>query len=121
MCDYAVKQGYNPYASHLFFPQFLSEHTSDRELGVGMGLQWAELADEAWFCYREWAVGDRHPDRYITLDEPFREDLKQSFGCRNAHVLWRARKKPIRYLIFTPEGQFLREENDTRSDQLPST
>ena len=50
-CRYAVKQGYVPYAPHLYFPRFLSESNPDeREMGIIMGLTWLLRCDEVWVC-----------------------------------------------------------------------
>ena len=48
-CAFAVKQGYIPYASHLFFPQFMSdEDPVQRELGLFMGLVYLDGCRECW-------------------------------------------------------------------------
>lgn len=49
-CRFAVMEGYNPYASHLFFPQFLNDDDpEERDWGIRCGLKWASHATEAWF------------------------------------------------------------------------
>lgn len=41
-----VRRGEAPYASHLFFTQFLDDaRPSERETGIAAGLVWGELAD----------------------------------------------------------------------------
>lgn len=41
-----IRRNENPYASHLFFTQFLDDATpEERELGIKAGLEWAALAD----------------------------------------------------------------------------
>lgn len=48
-CAFAVSQGYIPYASHLFFPQFMSDDDSaQRELGLFMGLVYLDGCKECW-------------------------------------------------------------------------
>jgi len=48
-CLFAVKQGCIPYASHLFFPQFLHDNVpAERELGLFMGLVYLAGCREAW-------------------------------------------------------------------------
>ena len=48
-CAFAVKQGYIPYASHLFFPQFLSDDDPERrELGLFMGMVFLDGCRECW-------------------------------------------------------------------------
>lgn len=51
ICAFAVDIGYAPFASHLFYTQFLDEET-DRELGIHLGWIWGKLADEVWLCRR---------------------------------------------------------------------
>ena len=53
VCRYAVLNGFNPYAMHLFFTQFLDDSKAqERELGIKCGLAWTDDADEVWFCLR---------------------------------------------------------------------
>lgn len=53
-CRFAVMQGHNPYASHLFFPQFLNDaDPEERDWGIRCGLKWASHAAEAWFILTE--------------------------------------------------------------------
>ncbi len=41
-----IRKNENPYASHLFFTQFLNDATpEERERGLSAGLEWAALAD----------------------------------------------------------------------------
>ena len=48
-CAFAVKQGYIPYASHLFFPQFMSDDDpAQRELGLFMGMVYLDGCKECW-------------------------------------------------------------------------
>lgn len=48
-CAFAVRQGYIPFASHLFFPQFLSDDdAAERELGLFMGMVYLDGCREAW-------------------------------------------------------------------------
>ena len=48
-CAFAVKQGYIPYASHLFFPQFMrDEDSAQRELGLFMGMVYLDGCKECW-------------------------------------------------------------------------
>lgn len=53
-CRYLSKHGYTPLAPHLYFPQFLNDDIpEEHNLGIRLGLQWLDLADEVW-CF-----GDR--------------------------------------------------------------
>ncbi len=48
-CRFAVRQGCVPYASHLFFPQFLSDDDpAQRALGLRMGLIYLQGCTECW-------------------------------------------------------------------------
>lgn len=48
-CAFIVKQGYIPYTSHLFFPQFLSdEDPAQREMGLFMGMVYLDGCRECW-------------------------------------------------------------------------
>lgn len=48
-CAFAVKQGYIPYAIHLFFPQFMSDDDpAQRELGLFMGMVYLDGCRECW-------------------------------------------------------------------------
>lgn len=48
-CAFAVKQGYIPYASHLFFPQFMrDDDPAQRELGLFMGMVYLDGCRECW-------------------------------------------------------------------------
>lgn len=48
-CAFAVKQGYIPYASHLFFPQFMpDDDPAQRELGIFMGMVYLDGCKECW-------------------------------------------------------------------------
>ncbi len=51
VCRWAVERGYSPYASHLFFTQFLDDAKPDeRTAGMQAGFAWGALAEEVWFC-----------------------------------------------------------------------
>ncbi len=53
-CAFVVKEGYIPFASHLLYPQFLSDDVkAERELGLFMGLVFLDG------CKEVWVFGDR--------------------------------------------------------------
>lgn len=53
VCRLAVIQGFNPYASHLFFAAFLKDEIAhERNLGIELGLIWGRFAEEVWFVLR---------------------------------------------------------------------
>ena len=48
-CAFAVKEGYIPFASHLLYPQFLSDDVkAERELGLFMGIVFLDGCKEVW-------------------------------------------------------------------------
>jgi hypothetical protein len=52
-CKLVLAAEGNPFAMHLFFPQFLDEaQDDDRAMGIACGLDWTSYADELWFCTR---------------------------------------------------------------------
>lgn len=54
MCKVAVKQGYAPFASHLFYTQFLDDNKpKHRKHGIECGFSWGRYAMEIWFCVRD--------------------------------------------------------------------
>lgn len=57
VCAMALAEGKVPYASHLFFPQFLDDNDpEEREAGMKAGLEMMQLATEVW------VVGNRITD-----------------------------------------------------------
>lgn len=54
VCRYAMEMGYNPFASHLYYPVFLDDNNkSERAKGIASGFAWGALAKEVWFIYRK--------------------------------------------------------------------
>lgn len=52
-CRHAVQSGFNPYASHLFYTQFLNDNIQEERLaGIEFGIDWGGFADEVWMCLR---------------------------------------------------------------------
>jgi 3-mercaptopyruvate sulfurtransferase SseA len=58
-CYHVYEQGHIPFASHLFFPEFLDEDDpKERAAGIEAGYYFWSIADEVWFfVYREWSKG----------------------------------------------------------------
>ena len=49
-CLWALDNGFSPYASHLFFTQFLDDAIpEERKLGIEAGITWGRLAGERLF------------------------------------------------------------------------
>mgnify|MGYP006303505937 CR=1 FL=1 len=86
VCRFAVKAGYNPYASHLLFTRFLDDEVAEeRRAGIGCGFGWREIADEVWYCTRPDeaftpgmelapAYDDRHDVDLFTRELTFTQD-----------------------------------------------
>lgn len=54
VCLFAIAKGMNPFASHLFYTQFLDDTNEDqRNLGIHLGMQWSRIVQNVWFCLRE--------------------------------------------------------------------
>ena len=48
-CQYAIRRGKMPLASHLLYPQILDdENPRERELGLAFGLALLRICDEVW-------------------------------------------------------------------------
>lgn len=57
-CLRAANNGYAPYAPHLYCTQFLNDDlTSQRNLGMQIGLTYMNFVDEIWVCTREITAG----------------------------------------------------------------
>ncbi len=101
LCRYAVEQGKNPFAMHLFFPQFLSElDESERNLGIECGLAWTDFAEEVWFCLRP--------------TEKLSRGMLKAVNRIEGQIA-SGRKVAIRYLRFSAEGLYLA---DVASDSV---
>ena len=48
LCRYACYEGYAPFAPHLLYPQFLSDVTGERFLGLECGAVFLQACDELW-------------------------------------------------------------------------
>lgn len=95
VCKWAVHNGYNPYASHLFFTQFLNDDLpGDRKFGINLGLMWGEYCDEVWFCYQ-------YPQQFY-----------DSQGMQKAHKYWTEKGKLIKFMLFDSVGNFIREDSE---------
>lgn len=58
LCRKVIEAGHAPFAPHLLYPRFLSDHRrEERELGVTCGLLWLAVCDELW-AYTEEGVSD---------------------------------------------------------------
>jgi hypothetical protein len=90
VCRYALGAGYSPYASHLFFTQFLDDNIlEERKVGLAAGLAWSRLADEVWICLRP--------------GEPL------SSGMRDAFEDHLKNRRFIKLMRFEQSGTLLRE------------
>lgn len=54
VCLRAVRQGWNPLASHIFYTEFLNDDDEQlRSLGIQLGIEWGIHAQAVWACLRE--------------------------------------------------------------------
>ena len=52
-CRYAIREGYLPYAPHLYFTLFMDDSDDvQREIGMLLGLSWLAQCDELWVIGR---------------------------------------------------------------------
>jgi hypothetical protein len=60
-CYHVYKEGHIPFASHLFFPEFLNEDDPvERKAGIEGGYFFWQMAGEVWFFVeRGWSPGMR--------------------------------------------------------------
>ena len=86
-CRFAVKSGCMPYASHLYFTQFLSDFdAAERDLGISLGLAWLMDCDEIWIIGNRISEGMQReitkakelniPIKHITVKDITANDLK---------------------------------------------
>ncbi len=95
VCQYAVSRGYNPYAMHLFFPQFLDDNDDeDRRVGIECGLGWTDFAEEVWFCLR--------PKDAVT------EGMRLA-AERHQELVREGKERVIKFYRFTQEGELIGE------------
>jgi len=85
-CTFAVRRGYIPYASHLFFPQFMPDDDPEqRKLGLFMGLVYLDGCRECWVFGDTISSGmsaeiERARKRGIVL-RYFTEQCEEVSGC----------------------------------------
>lgn len=76
-CQYVIKNGGTPIASHLLYPQMLNDNDPrQREMGLAFGLELLVLCDEVWV---------------------FSDETGLSTGMRAEEAEAKRRGKPIRY------------------------
>ena len=77
-CLWALDQCYSPYASHLFFTQFLDDSIPEqRKLGIAAGITWGHLADV----------------RLVVVDRGFTEGM--IYGYEATH---RGKSQPVKVI-----------------------
>lgn len=93
VCRFAIMNGFNPFAMHLFFTQFLDDTIEEeRNLGIKSGLAWTDKAQEVWFCLRP--------------EDRFTVGMNKAL-LRNNFLKKMKSDRKIRFLTFTQEGNFL--------------
>ncbi|GHU58874.1 hypothetical protein FACS1894133_4480 [Clostridia bacterium] len=83
-CRFALKRGYNPIASHLYYTQFLNDSSkAERQTGLNLGLDLMRSCSEVWWfgeaisngMYAElcrakaWHIPTRHFDTELNVIE----------------------------------------------------
>jgi len=104
VCKWAILNGLNPFAMHLFFTLFLNDSVElERNLGINCGLGWTDLADEVWFCLR--------PDDKISSGMTLAIE-------RNKKVVKNGKIRKARFLLFLQEGYPLGQIMDDGQMQM---
>lgn len=92
LCNYAIEEGCAPFASHLFFPQFLDDTSPvERSLGIRAGIMFMQTCQELWF-------GIKHGLSTGMKDEI--NHAAKTFGI------------PIYIVISNPDGGFARGQTE---------
>lgn len=100
-CRYAIREGYLPYAPHLYFTLFMDDSDDvQREIGMLLGLSWLAQCDELWVIGR-------------TVSDGMMKEIEQAekWGIKIVHCI--SKRVPEQRLldaIFHPEITF-REMN----------
>ncbi len=100
-CRYAIREGYLPYAPHLYFTLFMDDSDDvEREMGMLLGLSWLAQCDELWVIGR-------------TVSDGMMKEIEQAekWGIKIVHCI--SKRIPEQRLldaIFHPEITF-REMN----------
>ena len=100
-CRYAIREGYLPYAPHLYFTLFMDDSDDvEREIGMLLGLSWLAQCDELWVIGR-------------TVSDGMMKEIEQAekWGIKIVHCI--SKRVPEQRLldaIFHPEITF-REMN----------
>lgn len=72
LCYTVAKNGFAPFAPHIFCTEFLNED-NDRKLGIDIGLEWLERADEVWVCTENITKGmEQEIQHAIKVGKPIR-------------------------------------------------
>ena len=91
LCLRVAKAGAAPFASHLFYPQFLTEDDpADRELGLACEHGWIERCDELWI-WDAWGISSGMQaaiDYARTINETGNQAMHCSY-CRSLPVKMR--------------------------------
>lgn len=86
-CQYVIRNGGMPIASHLLYPQILNDNNvREREMGLAFGLELLAMCDEVWI---------------------FSDNTGLSTGMRAEESEAKWRKKPIRYYRLEVTSQWI--------------
>ena len=100
-CRYAIREGYLPYAPHLYFTLFMEDSDDvEREMGMLLGLSWLAQCDELWVIGR-------------TVSDGMMKEIEQAekWGIKIVHCISKCiPEQRLLDAIFHPEITF-REMN----------
>ena len=100
-CRYAIREGYLPYAPHLYFTLFMDDSDDvEREMGMLLGLSWLAQCDELWVIGR-------------TVSDGMMKEIEQAekWGIKIVHCISKCiPEQRLLDAIFHPEITF-REMN----------
>lgn len=91
-CQFALRLGLAPFASHLFYTQLLDDDVLvQRMLGISCGYAILDKAEQVWFCFRPG------------------EDFSDGMGLARSRAKGRWPMYPLRlsYMRFTEDGEFI--------------
>ncbi|HEY6020898.1 MAG TPA: hypothetical protein VIY48_13665, partial [Candidatus Paceibacterota bacterium] len=98
VCHYITKRGDSPYASHLFFTQFLDDlNPEERTQGIEAGFAWGMWGNEVWFCLEK----GRHADLSNSMKLGHQRYSGQ-VACVKVWFEWNEGHTEVHPISFTP-------------------
>lgn len=132
-CRYAARQACAPVAPHLLYPQFLNDTvSSERNVGIEMGLRLLTACDELWVCGSRISEGMEKeideakrlgiPVRSVSSQEIESETVAKRFGilarrsamsvCGAAEAWLQRDGKPISFATYEEAAEEAQRLND---------